>query len=395
MAGRGFYATLFLVALIPALASAQSATPSQAAGSSPTTPPQSTLPAPLSLVQLGVTFEGYYQYNWNRPFDRINPLRAYDTRANTFGIQQAAVVLESAPDIAANRRFGARVDFQFGQATETVQGNSANEPRPNVYRHIWQAYGTYVFDLGRGLTMDFGKFGSNLGFETNYAKDNNQFSRAFLFNFLPFYHSGLRLSLPVNNKVTVMYMLTNGIQQTEDFNNFKSNHFTAIVKPTAAIAWTINYFFGQEQPDSGLPDGPNGFFKVFDTYITYAPTPKVSFAADVNYVTNQINQGDPTLSLQGLGVYARYQLTTPIGLSVRYERLDDEGLFGGIEQLLQELTFTADYKPADGFALRGEFRRDWSDRSFFTSAVPGELRRRQNTALVGLIWWFGNKSGSY
>jgi len=150
MAGRNVCATLLIsVALIPALASAQSATSPPEAGSSPSTPSQSTQPAPLSLVQLGVTFEGYYQYNWNRPFDRINLLRAYDTRANTFGIQQAGIVLESAPDLAANRRFGARVDLQFGQATETVQGSSANEPRPNVYRNIWQAYGTYVFDVGR------------------------------------------------------------------------------------------------------------------------------------------------------------------------------------------------------------------------------------------------------
>ena len=82
--------------------------------------------------------------------------------------------------------------LQFGQATETVQGSAANEPRPDVMRHIWQAYGTYVFPVGQGLQMDFGKFASNLGYETNYAKDNNQFSRAYLFNFLPFYHSGFR-----------------------------------------------------------------------------------------------------------------------------------------------------------------------------------------------------------
>ena len=42
-------------------------------------------------------------------------------------------------------------------------------------------------------------------------------------------------------------MLTNGIQQTEDFNNFKSNHFTAVVKPVQAVTWTTSYFFGQEQ----------------------------------------------------------------------------------------------------------------------------------------------------
>ena len=195
--------------------------------------------SPFAHVLLGVTFEGFYQYNWNRPYDRVNLLRAYDTRANVFGIQQAAVVVESAPDVEAGRRFGARVDLQYGQATETVQGSPANEPRPDVYRQIWQAYGTYVFPVGRGLQTDFGKFASNLGYETNYAKDNNHFSRAYLFNFLPFYHSGLRVSLPVSDEVTLMYMLTNGIQQTEDFNNFKSNHFTAVIKPLGSLTWTI------------------------------------------------------------------------------------------------------------------------------------------------------------
>jgi Putative beta-barrel porin-2, OmpL-like. bbp2 len=351
--------------------------------------------SPFEHVQFGVTFEGYYQYNWNRPYDRVNLLRAYDTRANVFSIQQTAVVIESAPDVDAGRRFGARVDLQFGQATETVQGGAANEPRPDVYRHIWQAYGTYVFPVGRGLQTDFGKFASNLGYETNYAKDNNHFSRAYLFNFLPFYHSGLRLTLPVHDKVTLMYMLTNGIQQTEDFNDFKSNHVTAIVKPITDLTWTINYYFGQEQPDGGEPEGPDGFFRVFDTYFAYTVTPKVSVGLDVNYVTNEANKSDDALSLQGTGVYLRFQASDPAGLSLRYERLDDEGLFGGIDQVLHEVTLTAEYKFADGFLARGEFRRDWSNDQFFTGRRQGDLRKDQNTFLIGLVWWFGNKSGAW
>ena len=139
-------------------------------------------------------FEGFYQYNWNRPYDRINLLRAYDTRANVFGIQQAALVVESAPDVddGPPLRRARRPAVRPGHRDRA--GQRANEPRPDVYRHVWQAYGTYVFPVGRGLQTDFGKFASNLGYETNYAKDNNHFSRAYLFNFLPFYHSGLRVS---------------------------------------------------------------------------------------------------------------------------------------------------------------------------------------------------------
>src|SRR5262245_7320464 len=85
---------------------------------------------PFDGVQFGVTLEGYYQYNWNRPFDRVNLLRAYDTRANVFSIQQAAIVIDSPPKVDDGRRYGARLDLQFCQATETVQGSAANEPRP-------------------------------------------------------------------------------------------------------------------------------------------------------------------------------------------------------------------------------------------------------------------------
>lgn len=351
---------------------------------------------PFEHILFGAAVEGFYEFNWNQPYDRINLLRAYDTRSNVFGLQQAAFVIESAPAVDKGRRFGARVDLQFGQATETVQGGAANEPRPDVYRNIWQAYGTYIFPVGRGLQADFGKFASNLGYETNYAKDNNQFSRAYLFNFLPFYHSGLRLSLPVTDKVTVMYMLTNGIQQTEDFNDYKSSHFAAIVKPVSQLAWTVNYYFGQEQPDGGEPGGPDGFFRVFDTYVTYTATSALTLGLDANYVTNEVNADADPLSLQGVGGYARYQVNTPVAFGVRWERLDDEGLFGGIDQILQEVTLTSEYKLADGFLVRGEFRRDWSDRSFFPGSAGAEdLRDHQNTLLLGGVWVIGNKKGAW
>jgi hypothetical protein len=389
------------LAAMPTTAFAQGA-PAQTSGSSTAQaePAVVTQQAPpvvprLGDLKLGLTFEGFYQFNWNRPFDRINLLRAYDTRANTFGIQQTALLFEFAPDVPNGRRFGGRVDLQFGQATETVQGGPANEPRPDVYRNVWQAYGTYVFDVGRGLQLDFGKFASILGYETNYAKDNNQFSRAYLFNFLPFYHSGVRLSVPVGERLTLMYMLTNGIQQTEEFNNFKSNHFAAVVKPTDRIVWTVNYYFGQEQPDGSRPDGPDGYFRVFDTYATYSVTSRLGVGIDLNVVTNQVNRGDPTLSLNGLGAYARYQWTDEGAMSLRYERLDDEGLFGGIAQVLHEVTATVEHKFAEGFLVRGEVRRDWSNQPFFTTNMPGRLRGHQNTALAGLVWWFGNKTGTW
>ena len=350
---------------------------------------------PLAHVQLGVTLEGYYQYNWNRPYDRVNLLRAYDTRANVFSLQQAALVIESAPKIDEGRRFGARVDLQFGQATETVQGSPANEPRPDVYRNVWQAYGTYVFPVGRGLQADFGKFASSLGYETNYAKDNSHFSRAYLFNFLPFYHSGLRLTLPVDDKVTLMYTLTNGIQQTEDFNDFKSKHVSAVLKPVKAVSWTINYYFGQEQPDGGQAKGPDGFFRVFDTYAAYSPTSKFSLGRRRELRDQRGHQGRRRAVPAGHGRLralsgvsagrARASLRAPQRRrALRRDRSGAAGNHGhrGI-QVRRRLPGARRVPPR---LVR---------RAVFHRPRPGSLRNHQNTLLVGLVWWFGNKSGAW
>ena len=135
-------------------------------------------------------------------------------------MNQLGLILERAPDVAAGRRYGGRVDLMFGQNTETLQGGAQNEPRPQAYRNLFQAYGTYVFPLGSGLTVDFGKFYSALGFENNYAYDEINYSRSFYFDFLPFYHMGFRSTYNVNDKLTVQYWLVNGANQTEDFNGF-------------------------------------------------------------------------------------------------------------------------------------------------------------------------------
>src|SRR5690242_14135097 len=150
-----------------------------------------SLPGFVAGTTLNFNFDGYYGYNFNRPLGRVNLLRSNDVTSNNFTLNQADMVIERAADAAAGRRLGFRLDLMFGQNTETLQGGSQNEPRPQVYRNIFQAYGTYVFPLGSGLTVDFGKFYSALGFENNYAYDQFNYSRSFYFDYLPFYHMGL------------------------------------------------------------------------------------------------------------------------------------------------------------------------------------------------------------
>ncbi|HEX4164504.1 MAG TPA: outer membrane beta-barrel protein, partial [Bryobacteraceae bacterium] len=232
----------------PAAASpSNSAAPEQAA--SPVKVSEPVLPPTfLDGTTLNLTLDTYYGYNFNDPIGRVNLLRAYDVSSNAVSLNQAGLILDNEPDVHKGKRWGFRLDFQYGQATESLQGNSLNEPRPEIYRNIFQAYGTYSIPIGRGLRVDVGKFASSLGIEGTYTKDQMNYSRSLWFTALPFYHMGLRANYAVNNVVAVNYWLVNGTQQTEPFNGYKDEFFGLTITPSKKLTWNVNYYLGQEHP---------------------------------------------------------------------------------------------------------------------------------------------------
>ncbi|HLJ51044.1 MAG TPA: outer membrane beta-barrel protein [Bryobacteraceae bacterium] len=368
----------------------------------------------LRGTTVNFVLDGYYGYNFNNPIGRVNLLRAFDVSSKAFSLNQADIVLENAPDPAHGKRFGLRLDLQYGQATATLQGNASNEPRPDVYRNIFQVYGTYVVPIGSGLTVDFGKWASSIGIEGNYTKDQMNYSRSFWFDFLPFYHMGARFNYKINDALALNYWITNGTQQTEPFNGFKDQLVGLNVQPRKNIAWTINYYFGQEHPDfqyfpgstqsnlpmqQGIPfapitNAPSGKLHVFDSYATWAVTPKLTFAGDGDYVIERLFTTSSPVHTAGGTAYARYQLTPRTAIAGRAEYLSDRGgLFTGTTQSLKELTVTLEHKIADGFLLREEWRRDASNHPYFLTDTLGILKKEQNTATLGLVWWFGAKEG--
>lgn len=371
----------------------------------------------LRAATIEAGMDGYYGFNFNSPIGRVNLLRAYDVSSNAFSLNQANFIIKEDPNMSAGRRWGARVDLQFGQATETLQGNPLNEPRPDVYRPIFQAYGTYVLPVGTGLTVDFGKWASALGLENNYTKDQINYSRSFWFNFLPFYHMGARVNYKFNDKIALNYWVVNGTQQTEPFNGFKDELIGLTITPRKTISWTMNYYIGQEHPDvkffpnggappnspseqglpfQPIPNAPDGKLHIVDSYVTWQATPKLALSAEGDYVIERLFEESAPAHTDGGALYARYQATNKIAIGARSEYLSDRGgLFSGVTQALKEVTLTYDYKFAAHFLARTEWRRDFSNRPLFLTDTLGILSNHQNTATLGLIWWWGNKEESW
>lgn len=358
----------------------------------PSSLPAEAVPAGTTI---SVNLDGYYGYNFNRPFTGMNALRGYDVSGNSFAINQAGLVVERAPDVAAGRRLGARIDLMVGQATETLQGSPENELRPEVFRHLFQAYGTYIVPAGQGVTVDFGKWASSFGIEGNYTKDQFNYSRAYWFSFLPFYHMGIRASYPVTRHINATYWLTNGLNQTEDFNGFKSQAVLLNFQPSPRVSANLNYFAGQEQRRIN-GQAPRGRSHFIDSYVTWQASERWDFAAEAAYAIERLTPASPLRLVYGGAGYARYRLSPRFNLAGRFTYLNDrDALFSGKAQALKDATATATFDLADGFQMRWELRRDWSNRSFFLTNNPNVIRRGQATALVGLIWWFGGKQGPW
>jgi Putative beta-barrel porin-2, OmpL-like. bbp2 len=274
--------------------------------------------------------------------------------------------------------------------------------------------------VGRGLSVDFGKWGSSIGIEGNYTKDQLNYSRSYRFDFLPFYHMGVRASYPVNGRLSLNYWIVNGTNQAEATNGFKDELFGFTAKPAKSVSWVVNYYLGQERPDripvppflpipvqpglsfQALSPAPDGRLHIFDSYVNWQATSKLAFALEGDYVIERLWRheapGHPSAPshLDGAAAYVGYQLSPKFAAAGRAEYLSDRGgLFSGLNQALKETTATFDYKLGDGFLMRYEFRRDFSNQPSLLSDTQGILVKQQTTATVGLTWGWGRKGGAW
>jgi hypothetical protein len=407
----------------PALAQPSAPPAASTDGTQATSSAVASTPAtPLMLPNgstINVTLDGYIGYNLNQPVGRVNYLHAYDVLDDVYGINQAAVIYELLPDVSAGRRYGLRVDLQYGQATATLQGSPSNEARPDIWRNLFQAYGRYVAPVGSGITIDVGKWASSLGYEGNYTKDQLNYSRAFFFNFLPFYHAGLRANYAINSKLAVNYWMVNGTNQTEPTNGFKDELFGFVYTPTKNISWTSNYYLGQENPDTipatncviptqpGLclapvNPAPNGKTHIFDNYVSWQATPKLLLVGEGDYFISRVwasaapGQSSAPSHLDGGAAYAQWQFNPKASLAVRGEYMSDRnGLFSNTSQALKEGTIDYRYSLGDGFTTFIEYRRDWSNRPYFLTGPFDATTGHQDIFTLGMVWFYGGKQGSW
>jgi hypothetical protein len=422
MAGAVMTVSLAAVAQPPAPAPSTSAP--AAADQTPAAAPAAPTPVwSVGSVDLSGYIDVYYSYNSNRPSDQLNDLYNFNDATDQFNLEAAKLTLNHDPDPV-----GAHLDILFGRTNATI--HSATDQSTDNY--IEQAYLSIKPPKAKGLELDFGQFTTSAGQEVIETMNNWSYSHGLLFSWaIPYYHFGLRSSLPVTKTWTLGVQLVNGWNNVVDNNGGVTVGITSgFVKPK--YTWNANYYFGPENTGIEPPDylgTQKGYRNLIDTTLLLTPNAKFNAYFNYDYGTNHVPAVPAVPSAeqsavahwsphwQGIAGSARGQISANGALVGRYEYFYDQGYAmmgyfsaygsGPVKQTLQEVTGTYEYKWPVGLLLRAEYRYDWSTKNVFTygnstydppgpseyyTAIYNPLKvKNQSTVTLGLIAFFGPK----
>jgi hypothetical protein len=332
-------------------------------------------------TELGGLADIYYLYNSTK---QPSLYRAFDISHNAFTLSMAQIWLNKAATM--DSQVGFRVKLNFGQAPRLMNFNEPNTDTLNVE----EGFVSYMAKVGKGLTIDVGKFVTNAGAEVIEAKDNWNYSRSLLFqNAIPLYHAGVRANYAINDQWNVMFGVVNGWNNVSDSNTGKSIMLSGTYKPNMKLSLIENYIGGPEKTGTN-----EGWRHMSDTVVSYTVNDKMSVLGNFDYTAEKPLLGD-SLHLWGIAGYFKYQATPVFAVVPRIEYLDDKAgsLIGtGVVQKLTDFTLTLEMKPVatDNFLFRLEYRGDFSDQEAFVDDT-GAPKKSQNSIIFGMLYSFSTK----
>ncbi len=345
-----------------------------------------------------VTVKGFvsssFTYNLNTPEGARNDLRIFDGDHNSFTLDVAQLSVQSLPEDRGETGF--RFDLVAGSVIPPVM---ALDPGRQVDLH--QGFASWIAPVGRGLRVDAGKFYTHLGYELVEGVDgwNEQHSRSFLFGYaIPGLHVGVKGTLPLSDRYSVMAGVVNGWDNPLENNRSKSLIAQFSAAPFEGLSVAANAIYG---PELAANDGVNRW--VLDLTGSLALTPKVRLGANFDLGQEEAvalvptpetageedESADDTSDWMGAAGYLRLEFTPKVALNLRGEFFDDQDGYRtglGAPVTLTEFTVTPEYRCSDRMTIRGEFRLDRADEKIFTRTSDGETDLRKTQPTIGLNW---------
>jgi hypothetical protein len=348
--------------------------------------PAAQPPAPFG-VNVSAIVDGYYNYTPNHPASKTLIYRNFDVRTNTLSLNMAKIALAHDAD-----PIGFRIDFGFGRFADIFNfQDTANGF--DTLKYIPQAYLSVKPASWHGVQIDFGKFYTSAGAELTETHLAANYSRSLIYTNGPYYHFGVRATMPLSKSFTAGVQLVNGWNNVEDTNSGKTLGLTTAWVMGKAT-WYNNYYVGPEDYSGpGTATSQTGVRQFYDTVLAVA-TNKVNAYVNFDYGNQKVPNGTgETNDWLVFGAAAQFKFTPKFSITPRWEYYYDKDGYilapAAPGQELKEITVTGEYKFTDNFLSRVEYRRDYSNVAIFERGNGG-LSKNQDTFVLGMVFSFDN-----
>lgn len=328
-----------------------------------------------------VTVEGYldayYAYDFNKP---VNGNRSYFVsmaRHNEMTINLAFIDVKY-----SSSRLRARVVPGFGTY---INANYVSEP--GVLKNIVEANAGIKLFKNKSIWFDFGVLGSPYSNESAISKDHLAYTRSFAPEYVPYYLSGAKISVPIAKKWNAYFYIINGWQQIQDVNTGKSIGTQVEFRPNNNWLLNWNTYIGNEETAVN-PEFSTRYFT--DFYFIYS---KGRWSATgCAYMGLQTRDNMHNARWWQANLIARYNITDKLSATARVEYFDDDnqvfitpttGVLG-FSSYSSSLGLNA--KPAENVLFRLEGRTFYSSKTIFER---GGEPAKNNTLVTGNVTiWF-------
>jgi hypothetical protein len=292
---------------------------------------------------------------------------------------------------------GATISLRAGPSVPIFY---AGDTGPLGIDNITQAYVTWT--PTPQLSIDFGQFSTIFGAEVAESWKNLNYTRGGLYYAMqPFWHTGMRVSVSPNDKVTVTGMVVNGVNSIHDDNESPSLALQLSITPNDLFSLAAGWFTTLKPSTDG-----SAFDNFFDL-VAALTVERFSLVLNADLAINgdKINEGpgyiqsldDPMF--WGVSLAAGYQATDMFGIALRGELLSDSDnqifkatrtnfnvTFPTTEQTnVVTVTGTLDFKPIEGsnnLVIRWDNRIETSNEDIFFNRKSAETNV-----------WFGSTLG--
>ncbi len=359
--------------------------PSQAPPAQPSAPPW----------QYGGFIDLGYLLDFNHPANNLFRSRGTTRYVDRADLNMAEVYVKKQASEAS--RWGVELALQTGRDSEVFgfSATSPNLPGSNWLRHIGLADVSYLAPIGKGLTVQGGIFGSLIGYDSLYAKDNFNYTRPWGADFTPYLMMGVNASYPFSDKFTGTLFVVNGYWHLADANHVPSTGGQLVYKASPLVTVKETVLSGPQQMNTSL-----NYWRFLSDSIVERKGPRVTVALEYIYSAERVDAaGSPFARMMAAQLPVHWALNKQWSFTVRPEFFwDPSGRWTSASQTVKAITSTLEYRIGyrqTTTIVRLEHRYDDSrgpDGGFFRGAEisPGVtgLAPTQHLLVLGVIFTF-------